>query len=86
MVLLTLRQIRSRNWLVAVFVLAAIAWPFQPIELSLRNADGLPHLVGYCSIRGPDGLDGAYKAEVRGECVVASDIVSGLDAKWFLVW
>jgi hypothetical protein len=72
-------------WSACVFIVVC-SYPLSPIALTFNNSEGLPKLVGYCNVREVGGMETAYENQCNGNCIIASDIVSALEAEKFIVW
>ena len=78
-------------WAISVFVIV-LCYTFSPVAITYKNAEGFPKLVGYCNINEHGNVyeegnrESFYENQREGNCVIASDIVSGFEAKWFIVW
>lgn len=82
---LILRRARQSNAFHGVLAVVIGLLPLSTYGLTLRNLPGPPRFVSCCCCV-PGEFDRAVAAQKRGECVVCSDIVSGFEPKWYLVW
>lgn len=85
-ILAVTRHSRLRTRVAMATGLTLVIWPMQPIEVTITNGPGPPHLVSHCSIRGPDGFQGARQAQAEGRCFIASDISGPFEPSKYLVW
>jgi hypothetical protein len=86
-VALCFARVRNNRRSQALLVTAIALVPFSPIGLSLLVAPGLPKLVTCCP--GPGTLQMYWQslaAQSRGECKACSDLVTGFEPRWYLVW
>ena len=72
-------------WAVCTFCVVSL-YPLSPIAITYKNVTGSPKIVGHCNIRLEGSVDTAIKKQSNGDCIIASDIVSGFEPKWFIVW
>ncbi len=75
-----------RTYVAMATGLTLLVWPMQPIEVTMTNGPGPPHLVSHCSIRGPEGVQGARRDQTEGRCFIASDISGPFAPSKYLVW
>jgi hypothetical protein len=69
--------------------LLSVALALFPIGLTLRSAPGAPRLVRCCCCApypGPGELDNARRDQAAGRCVICSDVRTGFEPVWYLVW
>jgi hypothetical protein len=70
---------------ITVFTFIAFA-PLSPIGITYQNIEGPQRIVGYCNIRTLGGMEAAIEMQRRGECIVASDLVSYFTLEEYLIW
>ena len=72
-------------WAVCAFFVVAI-YPLSPIAITFKTVEGPPKIIGYCNIGLAGGMETARENQRNGNCVIASDIDSGFEPMWFIVW
>jgi hypothetical protein len=72
--------------IIGFFVLAVII-PFQPYAITFISAKGYPKIVCCCpgSPYGRNWQD-VKKKQQAGECMFCSDISTGFNPRYFLIW
>jgi hypothetical protein len=71
---------------VAALVLAFVALAWSPIGVTLINADGPPHLVGCCCCAPYRDREAGSEMQRVGRCVLCSDLATGFEPRWYLIW
>jgi hypothetical protein len=83
---LAIPALRQRRWLLAVLIAVVVLYPLQPVDITFRSTVGLPKLVRCCPGAPYRNLEATRAMDRAGACLFCSDIGSGFDASWFLVW
>ena len=78
-------NIKRKTLLVTVVLVVAIISPLQPYDISFRTWAGSPKFVPFITGLQRDRKLMLEKQE-KGELVLGSDIVSGFEPKWVVVW
>lgn len=76
---------RRRVYLVGAWLLF-LALTLLPFDVTLRSAPGPPRFVRCCPGRPYHDLEDALRRARDGECALCSDIESGFEPTWYLVW
>lgn len=78
---------RKKVWLILGFGILALIIPFQPYAVTFINADGKPKIISCCPgspyVR---TWQSVKKKQQAGECKLCSDISTGFNPRYFLVW
>lgn len=77
---------RASKWKADAFAVLILLSAINPIGITFRNAPGGPHLVQCCPPLLPSLRTQALKEYAQGTCVPCSDVISGFEPKWYVVW
>lgn len=76
---------RRRRYLVGVWVLFfAVTW--LPFDVTTKNVPGPPRFVRCCGGVPYDDLEEVARRWDAGECQLCSDLVTGFEPTWYLLW
>jgi hypothetical protein len=86
-VILSRGSLRSRPLLLVSAWIALFVVTIQPLDVTLRTVPGGPHIITWCPGPVPyrDYRD-ALERDRRGECQIRTDLFSGFEATYYLVW
>jgi hypothetical protein len=86
-VILSRRSLRSKPLLLLSAWIALFVVTIQPFDVRLRTVPGGPRIITWCPGPVPyrDYRD-ALERDRRGECRFQTDIFTGFDATYYLVW
>ena len=77
---------KKRAWIPALFLVTALILPWQPYAVTLLDVDGGPKIVACCPGAPYRDWEGTVKKQKAGECKFCSDISTGFNPRYFLVW
>jgi hypothetical protein len=76
---------RHRRYLIGVWILFfAVSW--LPFDVTTKNVRGSPRFVRCCGGVPYDDLDEVSRRSDAGECQPCSDLVTGFEPTWYLLW
>ena len=76
---------RRRLYPIGAWLLFLVAM-LVPYDVTLRNVPGPPRFVRCCPGMPYHDIEDTMRRANAGECVICSDVVSGFEPTWYLVW
>lgn len=72
--------------IVLVLIAAFVALAWSPIAVTFINADGGPRVVRCCPGSPYRDLEAASARMRAGECMLCSDLSTGFEPRWYVLW
>jgi hypothetical protein len=85
-IMLALGSLPKRPWLVVWMSALVLAFPFQPIEVTVRTIPGGPKLLRSCPGTPYRDYRAALRMDAAGVCAFCSDLSNGFNASRYWVW
>ena len=85
-VIVATRRGRSHPAVASALWLGFAASTWLPFDITLRTAPDGPKFVDCCPGSWGRGHEAAVAMQGRGDCVLCSDVVSGFEPSYYLVW
>lgn len=79
------QRFRSRPYIAVALWLSFFGWTWLPFDITFRVASDGPKWVTCCPGM-PLDWKGALEGDRRGDCKFCSDVVSGFEPRYYLVW
>lgn len=77
---------RKKHLITGITALLAFIIPFQPYAISFVSIDGGPKILSCCPGTPYRDYTGTLEKQKAGECKLCSDITTGFDPEYYLVW
>ena len=85
-VVLSIPSLRMRRTLLIGSWIAFLAATLMPFDVTLRMAPGTPHFVSCCPGAPYRDYRAALELDRRGECRFCSDLITGFEPRYYLIW
>jgi hypothetical protein len=85
-VVLSIPSLRMRRTLLIGSWIAFLGATLMPFDVTLRMAPGPPHFVSCCPGAPYRDYRAALELDRRGECRFCSDLITGFEPRYYLIW